>query len=164
MTILIVSVSKVDNLEHFLETWFSLLERQTTLSHYTTLMSIAWRDENRRILQTTTNWVLEHKHWVSRNKHFLYLPLEWIMRHNLCLMKNKNHSQKWQTVKPRALACTSAYAKLIKKDQQKVFYLKVWKIDSVFLLSLTFELSKLFLYLSRYVFTCFTLGSVKATA
>ena len=85
------------------------------------------------------------------------------MRHNLCLTKNKNHSQKRQTVKPRALACTSAYAKLIKKNQQKDFYLKVWKIDSVFLLSLTFELSKLFLYLSRYVFTCFTLGNVKAT-
>ena len=32
----------------------------------------------------------------------------------------------------------------IKKDQQKVFYLKVWKIDSVFFVSsLSFELSKL---------------------
>ena len=36
-------------------------------------------------------------------------------------------------VKSTALACTSAYAKLIKKDHRKVFYLKVWKIDSVFL-------------------------------
>ena len=35
-------------------------------------------------------------------------------------------------VKPRALACTVAYAKLKKKEQRKV-YLKVWKIDSVFL-------------------------------
>ena len=36
-------------------------------------------------------------------------------------------------VQPGALACTSAYAKLIKKGHRKVFYLKVWKIDSVFL-------------------------------
>ena len=129
MTIFIVSVSKVDNLDHFLETWFSLLETQTTLSHYTMLMSIAWWDETIKILQTTTNWVL-----ISRNKHFLHLPLEWILRHDLFLKKNKNnHSQTQQTVKPRALACTCAYAKLIKKDHQKVFYLKVWKIDWVFL-------------------------------
>ena len=79
MTILIVSVSKVDNLDHFLETWFSLLEKQTTLSHYTTLMSIAWWDENRRILQTTTNWVLEHKHWVlSFEKQAFFIFTTWM--------------------------------------------------------------------------------------
>ena len=36
-------------------------------------------------------------------------------------------------VQPGALACTSAYAKLIKKGHRKVFYLTVRKIDSVFL-------------------------------
>ena len=36
-------------------------------------------------------------------------------------------------VQSRALACTSVYAKLIKKGHRKVFYLTVWKIDSVFL-------------------------------
>ena len=65
---------------------------------------------------------------------FLYSPLERILRHDLFLKKNKDsHSQKQQTVQPRALACTSAYAKLIKNCHWKVFYLKVWKIDSVFL-------------------------------
>ena len=72
--------------------------------------------------------------WVSRNKHFLYSPIERILRHDLFLKKNKdNHSQKQQMVQPGALACTSAYAKLIKKGHRKVFYLKVRKIDSVFL-------------------------------
>ena len=82
MTILIVSVSKVDNLDHFLETWFSLLETQTIWSHYTTLMSIAWWDENRRILQTPTNWVSKHKNQdLSFEKQaFLYSPLERILK------------------------------------------------------------------------------------
>ena len=92
------------------------------IAHYRMLMSIAWWDETRKILETTTNWVLS-----SRNKHFLHLPLEWILRHDLFLKKNKNnHSQTQQTAKPRALACTCPYAKLIKKDHRKVFYLKVW--------------------------------------
>ena len=92
------------------------------IAHYRMLMSIAWWDETRKILETTTNWVLS-----SRNKHFLHLPLEWILRHDLFLKKNKNnHSQTQQMAKPRALACTCPYAKLIKKDHRKVFYLKVW--------------------------------------
>ena len=137
MTILIVSASKVDNLDHFLETWFSLLETQTILSHYTTLKSIAWWDEHRRILQTPTNWVSKCKNrdlsFEKKALFFLYSPLERILRHDLFLKKNENHLQKQQTVEPRALACTSAYAKLIKKGHRKVYYLKVWKIDSVFL-------------------------------
>ena len=139
MTILIVSVSKVDNLDLFLETSFSLLETQTILSHYTTLMSIAWWDENRRILQTPTDWVSKRKHWVSRNKHFLYLLLERILRHDLFLKKKKiNHSQKQQTVQPRALVCTSAYAKFIKWGHRRFFILKFGKLTQYFCMKSNF--------------------------
>ena len=65
---------------------------------------------------------------------YIISPVEQILRHDLFLKKNKdNHLQKQQKVQPRALACTSAYAKLIKNCHRKVFYLTVWKIDSVFL-------------------------------
>ena len=139
MTILIVSVSKVDNLDLFLETSFSLLETQTILSNYTTLMSIAWWDENRRILQTPTDWVSKRKHWVSRNKHFLYLLLERILRHDLFLKKKKiNHSQKQQTVQPRALVCTSAYAKFIKWGHWRFFILKFGKLTQYFCMKSNF--------------------------
>ena len=78
MTILIVSVSKVDNLDLFLETSFSLLETQTILSHYTTLMSIAWWDEHRRILQTPTNWVSKRKNQdLSFEKQAFFIFTTW---------------------------------------------------------------------------------------
>ena len=61
----------------FLKTWFSLLETQIILSHDKTLMNIAWWDENIRILQTTTNWVLKRKHWVFsfKKQAFFYIHL-----------------------------------------------------------------------------------------
>ena len=132
MTILIVSVSKVDNLDLFLETWFSLLETQTILSHYTMLMSIAWWDENRRLLETRTNWVSKCniESWVSRNKHVLYSPLERILRHDLFVKKNKFAQRANSTAKSTCMY--KCICKVNKIGPLKGFYLKVWKIDSVF--------------------------------
>ena len=167
MTILIVSVSKVDNLDLFLETSFSLLETQTILSHYTTLMNIAWWDENRRILQTPTDWVSKRKHWVlSFEKQAFFIFITWTDFETRFIPQEKENQPFTKTTNGTAKS-TRMYkciCKVHKMGPPKVFYLKVWKIDSIFVWSLTFELSKLFLYLSRYVFTCFTLGSVKATA
>ena len=168
MTILIVSVSKVDNPDLFLETWFSLLERQTILSHYTMLMSIAWWDENRRILQIPTDWVSKCKHWVlSFEKQAFFIFITWTDFETRFIPQEKENQPFTKTTNGTAKS-TRMYkciCKVNKKEQRKVFYLKVWKIDSVFFAwSLTFEISKLFLYLSRYVCTSFTLGSVKATA
>ena len=160
MTILIVSVSKVDNLDHFLESWFSLLETQTNLSHYTTLMSIAGWDEHRRILQTPTNWVSKHKNQdLSFEKQAFFIFTTWkdferILRHAKTADGTVNSTCMYKCI-----------CKVNKKGPPKGFLsqsLEHWL--SIFAWSLTFEQSKLFLYLSRYVFTCFTPGGVKATA
>ena len=70
---------------------------------------------------------------------FLYSPHERISRNDLFLEKrNNNHSHVQRTQRPIALACTIK-AKLSsnfwarKKEQLKVFYLEVWKIDAIFL-------------------------------
>ena len=77
--------------------------------------------------------------WVSRNKHFLYLLLERILRHDLFLKKKKiNHSQKQQTVQPRALVCTSAYAKFIKWGHRRFFILKFGKLTQYFCMKSNF--------------------------
>ena len=135
MTILIVSVSKVDNLDHFLETWFSLLEKQTTLSHYTTLMSIAWRDENRRILQTTTNWVLEHKHWVlSFEKQAFFIFTTW-MDYETQFMSHEKWKPFAKTTngKAKSTCLYKCICKVNKKRTNKRFFiLKFGKLTQYF--------------------------------
>ena len=136
MTILIVSVSKVDNLDLFLETSFSLLETQTILSHYTTLMSIAWWDENRRILQTPTDWVSKRKHWVlSFEKQAFFIFITWTDFETRFISQEKENQPFTKTTNGTAKS-TRTYkciCKVHKMGPPKVFYLKVWKIDSVFL-------------------------------
>ena len=56
----------------------------------------------------------------------------------LFLKKNKNnHSQKQQMVKPRALACTVAYAKLKKRNNER-FILKFGKLTQYFCMKSNF--------------------------
>ena len=133
--LLIVSVSKVDNLDHFLETWFSLLETQTILSHYTMLISIAWWDENRRILQTPTNWVSKRKYWVEFWETSIFYihhlkgfwdTIYFSRKINTTICKTANGTVK-STCMYKCICIVN------KKDHRKVFYLTVWKIDSVFL-------------------------------
>ena len=136
MTILIVSVSKVDNLDPFLETSFSLLETQTILSHYTTIMSTAWWNENRRILQTPTNWVSKCKHWVfnfEKQAFFVFTTWTDFETRFISQQKYKQTFAKQQMIKPRALVCTSAYAKLIKRNNERFFILKFGKLTQYFL-------------------------------
>ena len=79
------------------------------------------------------------KSWISRKKHFLNSPLERISRHDLFLNKNKNnHSQKQQMIKPRALVCTSAYATLIKRNNESFFILKFGKLTQYFCMKSNF--------------------------
>ena len=77
---------------------------------------------------------------VLRNKHFLYSTLERILRHDLFLKKNKyNLLQKQQMVQSRALACTSAYAKLIKKRAtERFFILQFGKLTQYFCIKSNF--------------------------
>ena len=128
MTILIVSASKVDNPDHFLETWFSLLQTQINLSHYTTLMSIAWWDEHRRILQTPTNWISKRKNRdLSFEKQAFFIFTTWKDFERI-----KWDTQKQQRVQSRALACTSAYANFIKRATERFFILKFRKLTQYF--------------------------------
>ena len=69
--------------------------------------------------------------WVLRNKHFLYSPLERIL-------KGFWDTQKQQTVKSRALACTSAFANLIKRATERFFILKFGKLTQYFCMKSNF--------------------------
>ena len=71
------------------------------------------------------------KTWVLRNKHFLYSPLERIL-------KGFWDTQKQQTVQSRALACTSAYANLIKRATERFFILKFGKLTQYFCMKSNF--------------------------
>ena len=87
-------------------------------------MSIAWWDENRRTLQTPTNWVSKCKHWVlgfEKQASFMFTTWKAFETQFISQEKLKQPFAKQQTVQSRALACTSAYAKLIQKGHQKVF-------------------------------------------
>ena len=95
-----------------------------------------WWDENRRTLQTTTNWVLKRKHWVlSFEKQAFFIFITWTDFETRFISQEKGNQPFTKTTNGTAKS-THIYkciCKVHKMGPPKVFYLKVWKIDSVFL-------------------------------
>ena len=100
-------------------------------------MSIAWWDEHRRILQTPTNWVSKRKHWVlSFEKQAFFIFTTW--KDFERILKGFWDTQKQQTVQSTALACTSAFANLIKRATERFFILKFGKLTQYFCMKSNF--------------------------